>query len=135
MGEGIMARFQTTDLESSPGGVAVNTRDDVLTLPEFSIDVATDGGALILRLCGELDMATSRLLESELGKAAESTARKIVLDLRALRFIDSTGMTLLADAFETSQANGRRLTLRHPPQQVEQLLSLTGLDSILSFED
>ena len=130
-----MARFRTTDPNSSTRGTAVSTGDDVLTLPEFSVDVETDDDALIFWLDGELDMATARLLESELGKARPSSARRIVLDLSALRFIDSTGMALLVDAVEASQLNGRPVSLRHVPPQVEQLLSLTGLDRVLSFDD
>ena len=60
---------------------------------EFSIrtEIKKADDVLVLQLFGELDLATCETLESELVKAEESLARRIVLDLSALQFVTQRG--------------------------------------------
>ena len=66
---------------------------------DFDLTVARDDrGACRLTLRGELDLATVPRLEHALANAGED----VVLDLRGLTFMDSTGVRVLLEAAEAA---------------------------------
>ena len=72
---------------------------------------------------GELDMATTPRLERTLSR---SQARLVVLDLRELTFIDSSGVHAIVSAGIRARKAGRRLVLVRVPSHVHRVLTLTG---------
>ena len=87
----------------------------------------------MVTVSGELDVASSQVLERELAKLDE--APLVVVDLRGLTFIDSTGLGVLVRAHQLAQEHGRRFGLVRGNGQVSRLLSLTGLDAELLVGD
>ncbi len=81
-------------------------------------------GAAWVRVAGELDLATSPQLEAALQEA-QFGASTVVLDLRALTFIDSAGARVIAAAVARARPDGRLMVVRGAPA-VEKLLTLTG---------
>lgn len=77
-----------------------------------------------LRLSGDLTLATANSLIDDIGQVEHSAPALLVLDLRDLRFIDSTGLALLIAA----QKRGRRLVVVLGPGPVERLFALSGLE-------
>ena len=86
----------------------------------------TDGAEL--RLSGELTLATVTGFVARLAHAEVAAPAILVLDLRGLRFIDSTGLAELVAADKRIRRDGRRLLLVMAPGPVERLLALTRLD-------
>jgi anti-anti-sigma factor len=81
----------------------------------------------VLRLVGELDLATVEILDQHIaGFAADAGPSQLVVDLTALEFMDSTGLKSLLRASE--QFPGR-VALVAPSFAVRRLLDVTGLDS------
>lgn len=95
----------------------------------FRIDVKDHGDSTVLELFGELDVASSPELEAELARVAGTT--KLIVDLRALDFIDSTGLGVLVRTHQQAQEQGHEFALVRGGGQVERLLSLTGLSDQL----
>jgi anti-anti-sigma factor len=95
----------------------------------------SDGeNASLVAVTGELDIATVTRLDQALRRA-ETDAGLVVLDLRALEFIDSTGAHLvLAAARRIRQAGGRLVVVRGG-EQVEWFFALIGIDAELEFVD
>ena len=91
---------------------------------------ALNAGGVRLALAGELDLATMKLFERELERVAASEQR-VVLDLRRLQFIDSTGLHAVLRADQRLAEAGGRLTIIRGPRAVERLFGLTGLDTRL----
>ena len=91
-------------------------------------------GRCLVGLEGELDLATADAVRAELEAAEADGAELTVVDLSALRFIDSTGLSVLFDAVERAAAIRRRITFTRSSPEVERTLRLTGLDRILSFD-
>ncbi len=87
-----------------------------------------------LTLVGELDLATLHLLEQELERIAPDEKR-LVLDLRRLEFIDSSGLHALLRADRRFSDAGGQLTIVRGPRAVERLFQLTGLDTRLRVVD
>ena len=94
-----------------------------------------DGHATI-SLSGELDISTAVELEHLLGQleAADGPAR-IVIDLRGLRFMDSTGLRLLVTADLRLRRDGRELALVPGPEPVHRVFRLALLEERLAFVD
>jgi anti-sigma B factor antagonist len=93
----------------------------------FRLEVHNENRATVIVLGGELDLASSPLLERELERVGESDAELVLLDLRQLEFMDSTGLSLLIKAHARAQASGRRLGLVQGGPHIQRLLSLTGV--------
>jgi anti-sigma B factor antagonist len=82
---------------------------------------------LIISLDGELDMASAPLLQAALENAEGEAASALVLDLRELRFMDSTGLRIILWARERLRDRGQELALTASSSQVQRLLSVSGV--------
>jgi len=99
----------------------------------FHVESDEQPGATVVTVTGELDIASAPELESTL---AMLTGRPlVVIDLRALEFVDSTGLGVFVRAHHRAVEQGHRIGLVHASGQVEKLLSLTGLESQLLIGD
>jgi anti-sigma B factor antagonist len=89
----------------------------------------------LIAMSGELDLASSPALQEELDRVAASDASLLIIDLRELDFMDSTGLSVLVRAHQRADEQGRRLAMVRGPQQVQRLLSLTGVADRLTLVD
>jgi anti-anti-sigma factor len=80
-----------------------------------------------LRVSGELTHGTATELTDALVEAERSGPGLLVLDLRDIRFADSTGLGALVAAHNRSRRHARRLIVVVADGPIERLLSLTGL--------
>jgi len=87
-----------------------------------------------LVLTGELDMLTLPQLDETLRRA-ETDAELIVVDLRGLEFIDSSGAQLLLAAQRRVGRAGGRLVVVRGPHEVDWYLALVGFDRELMLLD
>jgi anti-sigma B factor antagonist len=97
--------------------------------------VRDQGHATVIVVSGELDLASSPALQEELDHVAASDAHLLIIDLRELDFMDSTGLSVLVRAHQRAEEQGRRLAMVRGSQQVERLLSLTGVADRLTLVD
>jgi anti-sigma B factor antagonist len=101
----------------------------------FRVEVRSDGRASVITVSGELDLASSGALEEELTRVAESDTEQVIIDLRELEFMDSTGLSTLVKAHQRAQEAGQEFVLVRGSHQVQRLLSLTGVAERLTFAD
>ena len=99
------------------------------------LDVTTEQhpGQTRVVLIGELDIASTQMLENELSAIEANSPGTLVLDLRRVEFIDSTGLRALIAADERARSEGRRLAVVRGPDAVERLLAVTQLDQRLDI--
>lgn len=101
---------------------------------EFRVDVRDQGEAAILVIQGELDLASSSTLEEELDRVRGSR-ELVILDLRELEFMDSTGLSVLVKAHQRAEEVGKRFGLVRGRPQVQRLLTLTGVAGRIEMAD
>jgi anti-sigma B factor antagonist len=101
----------------------------------FQLEVRTEEAATVIAVSGELDLASSPALQEELDRAQNANARLLIIDLRGLDFMDSTGLSVLVRAHQRADEEGRQLAMVKGPQQVQRLLSLTGVADRLTLVD
>lgn len=99
----------------------------------FRVEVRSADETTVISVSGELDLASSPALEEQLERVAQS--KLVVVDLRNLEFMDSTGLSVLVRAHQRAEENGRRLGLVNGSQQVQRLLTLTGVADRLTLAD
>jgi anti-anti-sigma factor len=101
---------------------------------DFEVLTASDGDTSTVTLRGELDMATVPQVE-EAVRALGEAPRRLVVDLRELRFLDSMGLELLIGLDARLSADGRELVLVRGPRAVHRLFTVMELDSVLRIVD
>jgi anti-anti-sigma factor len=101
----------------------------------FRLDVRNEDSGTVIGIAGELDLASSPALEQSLERVFASGAPIVILDLRELDFMDSTGLSVLIRAQQTAEDAERKLCLVKGPPQVQRLLSLTGVADRLAVID
>jgi RND superfamily putative drug exporter len=116
--------------EAAPrGAVAVHDAGKLTT------DVREDKDRVVLSLRGELTLSTAPDFRAQLS-AHERDADTVMIDLRGVDFIDSSGLGELLGAHQRTHRDDRRLVvLRRDNTQVAQALSLSGLDTRLQTAD
>ena len=90
---------------------------------------------VVVRLDGELDLASAPLLESEIERPEVGAAARVVLDLRELQFVDSTGLRAIFTAHARSREREQEFAVTRGPEQVQRLLSITRLGDHLRILD
>jgi anti-sigma B factor antagonist len=81
-------------------------------------------------LVGELDLATA----PRLAEALRTLTTHVVVDLRQLTFIDSTGLQLLLRGNEAARRRELRFGLIAGPPAVQRIFELTGTHTVFEFE-
>ena len=91
-----------------------------MTHDELSIDLRTEeGGVLVFKLRGSLDLATTPTVRAALTEATDSGPHDIIVDLTQLEFLDSTGLGVLIGAHRRAaeHAGSFRLVDRRRPDR------------------
>jgi anti-anti-sigma factor len=92
-------------------------------------------GQARIALVGELDIASAPQFEEGLEKVEAGAPAVLVLDLRKVEFIDSTGLRAVISADERARSAGRRLVIIRGTTAVERVFSVTQLDQRLEIVD
>ena len=111
----------------APGATAVGP-------PWFSCRRSDCASTARLIVSGELDIATAPQLAHTLG-CAQADAALVILDLRELQFMDSSGANLIEAASGRARQASDRLVVVGGPVQVERIFALVGLDRQLEGRD
>lgn len=96
----------------------------------FNIVVTGSGDTYLVRLSGELDIASTDRLTEALNEIAGST----VVDLSGLSFIDSSGVAALVRAQQQLAAEGHSLTLTRPSSAVARVFEILGIMFLLETD-
>ena len=96
----------------------------------------TSAGDALIALSGELDLSGAPALDDEIARLAASDAvQQVVLDLRGLEFLDSSGLRAVALADRRLAEGGRRLVLVRGAETVHRVFEITRMEERLAFVD
>ena len=93
------------------------------------------GRRAVVAVAGEVDIASSPALQSELEAALDAGARELWVDLCATTFMDSSGLHVLVQLHRRAEELRRRVTVICPPGNVRRVLDLTGVVKELHVRD
>jgi anti-sigma B factor antagonist len=104
--------------------------------PEIlAIGTRRDRDEYIIELAGELDLCGVRRVSEVVASALDTDARGIVLDLRDLEFLDSTGVYTILKAQGLASAEQRSFSIIRGPRQVQRIFEISGVAGRLAFSD
>jgi anti-sigma B factor antagonist len=101
----------------------------------FRCESRRDGDASWVRPIGELDLDTAPQLDRELAAVRGAGAAHVVLDMRALTFMDSTGLRLVIQWDNAARADGFGFAIVPGPEVVERVFRLTGMSDVIAVAD
>jgi anti-anti-sigma factor len=103
---------------------------------DFSISADERGGRVHVTLRGELDLATAPEFEALLQERIDG-GHEVVVDLRSLQFMDSSGIRVLVAAHARAGRLGTRLVIVRPDRTspVAKIIEVSGLDEELNIVD
>ena len=101
----------------------------------FEIHSELEGETARLTLSGELDIATVPRLDEAVEAVLSQRARKVIVDLSRLAFMDSSGLRQFIALHERAGEEGWSLGLIRPPQSSFSVFQITGADTNLPFID
>ena len=93
----------------------------------FTVQLQPHADAAVIVVSGELDIASAPELEQVLDQIQPEQTKLVIVDLRELEFMDSTGLSIIVRAHQRLSEHDCELTLVQGPPQVQRLLDLTGV--------
>ncbi|MDY6995783.1 MAG: STAS domain-containing protein [Actinomycetota bacterium] len=94
-----------------------------------------DSGVVVVRPSGRLNMVAASQLRKQLHGLVEDGNSRIVVDLSATEFIDSSGLGALISGLKIARMAGGDLRIAAPTRQVCTVLELTNLNRVLPSHD
>jgi anti-sigma B factor antagonist len=103
-------------------------------IPEaFSVRTEQHGESAVVVPTGELDLATAPALEEALERAFEGGSARVVLDLRELEFIDSSGLRTLLTARRRADDAEAAFSLVAGHRGLERTLEIAGVHKVFQW--
>jgi anti-sigma B factor antagonist len=109
-------------------------RDPEVRVAELQLSSERRGDSLVVAVGGELDIVTSRQLDEHLARARREH-RKIILDLTAVDFMDTSSLAVIVGHWKRLEAAGGTLVLAGARYRYTKTLWITGLADRLPLFD
>jgi anti-anti-sigma factor len=101
---------------------------------DFAYELTREGEQAVVRLWGELDMASAPSLAECLQLLRSNCVATVVLDLGRLDFCDSSGLNVFIGFSRDAQEQGSHLLLRAPSPAMLRLLEISGTADLLEVD-
>jgi anti-sigma B factor antagonist len=100
---------------------------------KFHLDIEPERDAV--RVCphGEVDLTTTDAIRETFEELSRRGFRRVVLDLRGVTFLDSTGVRLALELLESSRTAEWEFAVVDGPTPVRRIFELTGVRSVIPF--
>ena len=101
---------------------------------DFTVEVHRQSGAAVVAPAGEIDVATVDLVRGRL-RACEADASVVVLDLRAVEFMDTSGLQLVFETQRRAAQAGFEFVVVRGSRQLQRLFEVAGFGDRLRLVD
>lgn len=102
---------------------------------DLGLDVTKRGGAAVVKVSGEVDVATAPRLREQIVSLVADGEQRIVCDLQAVDFLDSTGLGVLVGALKRTRSHGGDLVLVCTQRSLLKVFEITGLTRVFELHD
>jgi anti-sigma B factor antagonist len=89
----------------------------------------------VVAVSGEVDVATAPDLRAKLLELVGEGKLRLVVDLEAVQFLDSTGLGVLVSAVKRARNDGGDLALICTHQHLLKVFEITGLETVFAIHD
>ena len=95
-------------------------------------EITEKPGACVVAFSGEIDLESSPVAREILIKCFENT-RKVIVDLSAVSYIDSSGVASLVEALQAAKKSGGIFILAATSEPIRRVLELARLDKVFTL--
>ena len=99
--------------------------------PALDVAVTREAGTVTLRVAGEVDLATSPLLEQHAERVLPHVAHSLILDFAGVDFLDSTGLSALVVLRRAADRVGIRFAVVNLTGHVDHTVRICGMLELL----
>lgn len=101
------------------------------------MDVRTEqsGPVSVVVVSGDVDLNSSRSLQTELREVIGAGPRRVVVDLSGVPYMDSSGVATLVEAMQLSRKKGTKLVLCAMSDKVQSIFEIARLDRVFTIVD
>jgi anti-sigma B factor antagonist len=92
-----------------------------------------ESGVTVVAPTGRLDVAGAPALKDAISEVVKNGPPRVVIDMGAVSFVDSTGLGSVISALKQVRASQGELRLAAPNQQARVVLELTTLDRVFPY--
>lgn len=100
----------------------------------LTIDIEKGEDRSTIFLKGEIDIYTVDEIEQHLLPLTEKNQHTVIVNLKAVDYMDSTGLGLFIKALKSTRNYDSVLKLTHLQKRVARLFKITGLDEVIQIE-
>jgi anti-sigma B factor antagonist len=100
---------------------------------EVTVETLPEGRAVVVRVEGDLDLATSSDFEQAIETA--DLGQRIVIDLSECTFLDSSAVRVLVQTARAAEAVGGTVVLIARDPSVRRVLEIAAVDTVLPVHD
>ena len=87
----------------------------------------------MLQVVGEVDLSSAPLLRARIEELLHLGSRRLVVDLRGVGFMDSSGLSVLVASMKRMREAGGGLTVVSPSESILKVFTVTGLDRLFAI--
>ena len=98
---------------------------------DLVLQVEDRDGWAVARASGDLDLTTAPRLREQVVQLVTDGQPRVVLDLEAVDFVDSTGLGVIVGLLKRTRSQGGDLRLVSSRRSLQKVLELTSLDRAL----
>lgn len=99
----------------------------------FELDFKNDEN-LIFYLSGDIDINNVEDFKEKVFNIYDVNKNNIVLDLKDLNYIDSTGLGAIMSIYKKAKDDSNELTILNPKKNIKKLFMITELDTVFNME-
>ena len=101
----------------------------------FRVQCANRGEITVLSLMGRFDLTAKWTFENTLATIDREQSHRLIVDLRRVTFMDSSGLRMLLELWSESRNDGFSMAIVRGRPAVQRILNLTGADEVLPMID
>ena len=102
-----------------------------MNINKFQIDKQETETEYLFIISGELDLSVATQLRAALEPVVNEPEKTLILDLKNLKYIDSTGIGIIISVLKIRDELNAKFFVREIPASIKRLLDLTGVSGFL----
>ncbi len=104
-------------------------------MADVEVSTHQQDGVWVVSVAGDIDVSNADRLREGLDRVLASGQERLVVDLRAVPFMDSTGLGVLVGRLKVVRARRGSMRLVCADPRMLRVLSITGLDTVFALHD
>lgn len=98
------------------------------------VDLQEKNDVLIFKIDGDIDINTSPEVKKSFDKSISEKKAKILVDLKDVSYVDSSGLATLVEILKNMRAYGGKFKLINLSDKVKSLFEITKLDKLFDIQ-